>query len=91
MLIIYFQGSRARALYKGGLRTPLAIAEASITEIEKALFESVSWTAQGETVSASGICHTSLNDLHSLILFYLLHLTKIREIFYWSKFCKKKI
>ncbi|MBA0873433.1 hypothetical protein Goshw_002175 [Gossypium schwendimanii] len=46
--IPYVKGSRARALYKAGLRTPLAIAEASIPEIVKALFESSSWVAQGE-------------------------------------------
>ncbi|XVF35495.1 hypothetical protein REPUB_Repub18cG0150400 [Reevesia pubescens] len=44
--IPYVKGSRARALYKAGLRTPLAIAEASIPEIVKALFESSSWAAQ---------------------------------------------
>ncbi|XP_039027780.1 helicase and polymerase-containing protein TEBICHI isoform X1 [Hibiscus syriacus] len=44
--IPYVKGSRARALYKAGLRTPLAIAEASIPEIVKALFESSSWIAQ---------------------------------------------
>ncbi|XP_019052387.1 PREDICTED: helicase and polymerase-containing protein TEBICHI isoform X2 [Nelumbo nucifera] len=45
--IPYVKGSRARALYKAGLRTPLAIAEASLPEIVKALFESSSWAAQG--------------------------------------------
>ncbi|GAB4837362.1 hypothetical protein Ancab_002239 [Ancistrocladus abbreviatus] len=44
--IPYVKGSRARALYKAGLRTPLAIAEASVNEIAKALFESSSWAAQ---------------------------------------------
>ncbi|XP_022754544.1 helicase and polymerase-containing protein TEBICHI isoform X4 [Durio zibethinus] len=44
--IPYVKGSRARALYKAGLRTPLAVAEASIPEIVKALFESSSWVAQ---------------------------------------------
>ncbi|KAG6649379.1 hypothetical protein CIPAW_07G208100 [Carya illinoinensis] len=44
--IPYVKGSRARSLYKAGLRTPLAIAEASIPEIVKALFESSSWAAQ---------------------------------------------
>lgn len=43
-----FQGSRARALYKAGLRSPQAIAEASVSELVKALFEYSSWTAQGE-------------------------------------------
>lgn len=44
--IPYVKGSRARALYKAGLRTPLAIAEAAIPEIVKALFETSFWTAQ---------------------------------------------
>ncbi|OWM86638.1 hypothetical protein CDL15_Pgr015673 [Punica granatum] len=43
---VSFGGSRARALYKAGLRTPLAITEASIAEIVKALFESSSWAAE---------------------------------------------
>ncbi|XP_020246250.1 helicase and polymerase-containing protein TEBICHI isoform X2 [Asparagus officinalis] len=38
--IPHVKGSRARALYKAGLRTPLSIAEASIPEIANALFES---------------------------------------------------
>ncbi|XP_044464498.1 helicase and polymerase-containing protein TEBICHI isoform X2 [Mangifera indica] len=46
-MIPYVKGSRARALYKAGLRTPLAIAEATVPEIVKALFESSSWVAQG--------------------------------------------
>ncbi|CAH9090445.1 unnamed protein product [Cuscuta epithymum] len=45
--IPYVKGSRARALYKSGLRTPQAIAEASLPEIVKALFESSSWSEQG--------------------------------------------
>ncbi|KAL3819028.1 hypothetical protein ACJIZ3_004933 [Penstemon smallii] len=45
--IPYIKGSRARALFKAGLRTTQAIAEASIPEILKALFESSSWTANG--------------------------------------------
>lgn len=44
--IPFVKGSRARSLYKAGLRTPQAIAEASISELVKALFESSSWTAQ---------------------------------------------
>ncbi|XP_024031656.1 helicase and polymerase-containing protein TEBICHI [Morus notabilis] len=44
--IPYVKGSRARALYKAGLRTPLSIAEASIPEIVKALFETSSWAGQ---------------------------------------------
>ncbi|CAK9312933.1 unnamed protein product [Citrullus colocynthis] len=47
--IPYVKGSRARALYKAGLRTPLAIAEASDAELVKALFESASWTAEEST------------------------------------------
>ncbi|KAL2318229.1 hypothetical protein Fmac_032105 [Flemingia macrophylla] len=47
--IPYVKGSRARALYKAGLRTPLAIAEASVPEIVKALFESSSWATEGST------------------------------------------
>ncbi|GKB57621.1 helicase and polymerase-containing protein TEBICHI [Tanacetum coccineum] len=46
--IPYIKGSRARALYKAGLRTPQAIAEASIPEIAKTIFESASWDAQGK-------------------------------------------
>ena len=42
----WMQGSRARALYNSGLRTPVTIAEASIPEIAKALFEN-SWSGQG--------------------------------------------
>ncbi|CAI9093473.1 OLC1v1028975C1 [Oldenlandia corymbosa var. corymbosa] len=45
--IPYVKGSRARALYKAGFRSPQIIAEASISEIAKALFESSSWAAQG--------------------------------------------
>ncbi|XP_058200647.1 helicase and polymerase-containing protein TEBICHI isoform X1 [Rhododendron vialii] len=44
--IPFVKGSRARALYKAGLRTPQAIAEASVSELVKALFEYSSWTAQ---------------------------------------------
>ncbi|XP_062109140.1 helicase and polymerase-containing protein TEBICHI [Humulus lupulus] len=44
--IPYVKGSRARALYKAGMRTPLSIAEASIAEIVKALFETSSWAAE---------------------------------------------
>ncbi|CAK7353378.1 unnamed protein product [Dovyalis caffra] len=52
--IPYVKGSRARALYKAGLRTPQAIAEASIPEIGKALFESSSWTRQVDEMAAEG-------------------------------------
>ncbi|CAL5327760.1 unnamed protein product [Camellia sinensis] len=44
--IPYVKCSRARQLYKAGLRTPQAIGVASISEIVKALFESSSWAAQ---------------------------------------------
>ncbi|KAL9230313.1 hypothetical protein vseg_005682 [Gypsophila vaccaria] len=44
--IPYVKGSRARALYKSGLRTAQAIAESSVNEIAKALFESSSWNTQ---------------------------------------------
>ncbi|XP_022856955.1 helicase and polymerase-containing protein TEBICHI-like isoform X2 [Olea europaea var. sylvestris] len=44
--IPYIKGSRARALYKAGLRTPQAIAEASVPEIVKVLFETSSWATQ---------------------------------------------
>ncbi|KAL6854375.1 hypothetical protein ACP4OV_019278 [Aristida adscensionis] len=46
--IPFVKGSRARALYKSGLRTPVAIAEASIPEIAKALFESSTWSGQDD-------------------------------------------
>ncbi|KAM3282203.1 helicase and polymerase-containing protein TEBICHI isoform X2 [Capsicum chacoense] len=45
--IPYVKGSRARALYKAGFRTPEAIAEASVPDIVKVLFESSSWVDQG--------------------------------------------
>ncbi|MCD9558470.1 hypothetical protein HAX54_015856 [Datura stramonium] len=45
--IPFVKGSRARALYKAGFRTPEAIAEASVPEIVKVLFESSSWADQG--------------------------------------------
>jgi hypothetical protein len=42
------KASRARALYKAGLRTPQAVAEASVAELAKALFESSSWGSRGQ-------------------------------------------
>ncbi|KAG1335104.1 putative DNA-directed DNA polymerase [Cocos nucifera] len=48
-VIPYVKGSRARALYKAGLRTPLAIAEATVSEIAKALFESSAWAGQDDS------------------------------------------
>ncbi|XP_038985040.1 helicase and polymerase-containing protein TEBICHI isoform X5 [Phoenix dactylifera] len=47
--IPYVKGSRARALYKAGLRTPLAIAEATVSVIAKALFESSAWAGQDDS------------------------------------------
>ncbi|GJN13402.1 hypothetical protein PR202_gb00096 [Eleusine coracana subsp. coracana] len=47
--IPFVKGSRARALYKSGLRTPVAIAEASIPEIAKALFDSSTWCGQDDS------------------------------------------
>ncbi|CAI0441279.1 unnamed protein product [Linum tenue] len=47
--IPHVKGSRARALYKAGLRTPLAIAEASIPDILKAMFEASSWSTAQES------------------------------------------
>ncbi|KAK8940202.1 hypothetical protein KSP40_PGU013552 [Platanthera guangdongensis] len=44
--IPHVKGSRARALYKAGLRTALAIAEASVSDIAKALFESSTWSGE---------------------------------------------
>ncbi|CAM0949659.1 unnamed protein product [Alopecurus aequalis] len=45
--IPFVKGSRARALYNSGLRTPVTIAEASIPEIAKAIFEST-WSGQDD-------------------------------------------
>ncbi|XP_073012513.1 helicase and polymerase-containing protein TEBICHI isoform X1 [Typha latifolia] len=47
--IPFVKGSRARALYKAGLRTPSAIAEAPVPEIAKALFESSAWSGQDDS------------------------------------------
>jgi len=44
--IPFVKGARARALYKAGLRTPQAVAEASLSELVKALFEASSWAAE---------------------------------------------
>ncbi|CAN0907001.1 Helicase and polymerase-containing protein TEBICHI [Linum grandiflorum] len=46
--IPHVKGSRARALYKAGLRAPTAIAEASIPDIVKALFETSTWSTVQE-------------------------------------------
>lgn len=61
-MLFNLQGSRARSLYKAGLRTPLAIAEASIPEIVKALFESSSWATEGDLwIKLSQFCYIGLN------------------------------
>ncbi|KAG0498218.1 hypothetical protein HPP92_002909 [Vanilla planifolia] len=44
--IPHVKGSRARALYKAGLRSPLSIAEASVSDIANALFDSSTWAGQ---------------------------------------------
>lgn len=47
--IPFVKGSRARALYNSGLRTPVNIAEASVLQIAKALFESSTWSGQDDS------------------------------------------
>lgn len=47
-------------MYKSGLRTPVAIAEASIPEIAKALFESSAWSGQGTLSSIHGLIFSLL-------------------------------
>ncbi|EPS68789.1 hypothetical protein M569_05979, partial [Genlisea aurea] len=68
--IPYVKGSRARALYMSGLRTPQAIAEASIPEIMKALFESSSWNANGsgQRKMQMGICKKIKNGARKVVL-----------------------
>ncbi|KAM0973689.1 hypothetical protein ACFX2C_016979 [Malus domestica] len=69
--IPYIKGSRARALYKAGLRTPLAIAEASIPEIVKALFESSSWNEQEGSAQRRiqvGVAKKIKNGAHKIVL-----------------------
>ncbi|KAH9300440.1 hypothetical protein KI387_012023, partial [Taxus chinensis] len=44
--IPFVKAARARALYKAGLRNAQAVAEASLSELVKALFEASSWAAQ---------------------------------------------
>ncbi|XP_059592184.1 helicase and polymerase-containing protein TEBICHI isoform X2 [Vitis vinifera] len=69
--IPYVKGSRARALYKAGLRTPLAIAEASIPEIVKALFEFSSWAAEGNSVQRNvqlGVAKKIKNAARKIVL-----------------------
>ncbi|KAM1247252.1 hypothetical protein TB2_043362 [Malus domestica] len=69
--IPYVKGSRARALYKAGLRTSLAIAEASIPEIVKALFESSSWNEQEGSAQRRiqvGVAKKIKNGAHKIVL-----------------------
>ncbi|KAJ9555668.1 hypothetical protein OSB04_010282 [Centaurea solstitialis] len=63
--IPYIKGSRARALYKAGLRTPQAIAEASVYEIAKAIFESSSWDAQAYP---TGVAKKIMNGARKIVL-----------------------
>ncbi|GJZ08398.1 helicase and polymerase-containing protein TEBICHI isoform X1 [Tanacetum coccineum] len=69
--IPYIKGSRARALYKAGLRTPQAIAEASIPEIAKTIFESSSWDAQENTAQRRiqlGVAKKIKNGARKIVL-----------------------
>ncbi|KZV31628.1 helicase and polymerase-containing protein TEBICHI [Dorcoceras hygrometricum] len=66
--IPYVKGSRARALYKAGLRTSQAIAEASIAEIVKALFESSLWTAQAQRKIQFGVAKKIKNGARKMVL-----------------------
>ncbi|KAL3650829.1 hypothetical protein CASFOL_007232 [Castilleja foliolosa] len=67
--IPYIKASRARALYKAGLRTPQAIAEASIPEIVKVLFESSSWNAhEGQRKVQAGVAKKIKNGARKIVL-----------------------
>ncbi|XP_024986361.1 helicase and polymerase-containing protein TEBICHI [Cynara cardunculus var. scolymus] len=69
--IPYIKGSRARALYKAGLRTPQAIAEASVYEIAKAIFESSSWDAQENSAQKRiqlGVAKKIMNGARKVVL-----------------------
>ncbi|XP_021301541.1 helicase and polymerase-containing protein TEBICHI isoform X4 [Sorghum bicolor] len=68
--IPFVKGSRARALYKSGLRTPVAIAEASIPEIAKALFESSAWSGQDSGLQRMqfGIAKKIKNGARKIVL-----------------------
>ncbi|KAF8080568.1 hypothetical protein N665_0934s0009 [Sinapis alba] len=66
--IPYIKGSRARALYKAGLRTCQAIAEASIPEIVKALFESSAWAAEGQRRIHLGLAKKIKNGARKIVL-----------------------
>jgi hypothetical protein len=45
--MLFQQAARARALFKAGLRSIQAIAEATLLELVKALYGSASWAGQG--------------------------------------------
>ncbi|KAI3792695.1 hypothetical protein L2E82_06583 [Cichorium intybus] len=69
--IPFVKGCRARALYKAGLRTTQAIAEASIPEIAKAVFESSSWDAQDNTLQRRiqlGVAKKIKNGARKIVL-----------------------
>ncbi|KFK29884.1 hypothetical protein AALP_AA7G191500 [Arabis alpina] len=66
--IPYIKGSRARALYKAGLRTAQAIAEASVPEIVKALFESSAWAAEGQRKIHLGLAKKIKNGARKIVL-----------------------
>ncbi|KAM6544675.1 hypothetical protein CsatB_025411 [Cannabis sativa] len=66
--IPYVKGSRARALYKAGLRTPLSIAEASVAEIVKALFEKSSWAGQAQRRIQLGVAKKIKNGARKMVL-----------------------
>ncbi|KAI3822055.1 hypothetical protein L1987_09636 [Smallanthus sonchifolius] len=69
--IPYIKGARARALYKAGFRTPQAIAEASVREIAKAIFESSSWDAQENTAQKRiqlGVAKKIMNGARKIVL-----------------------
>jgi hypothetical protein len=61
------QAARARALFKAGLRSVQAIAEATLPEIVKALYGNISWAGPG-TNQSDMLCLTSvLGVLHRVI------------------------
>ncbi|XP_010546537.1 PREDICTED: helicase and polymerase-containing protein TEBICHI [Tarenaya hassleriana] len=66
--IPYVKGARARALYKAGFRTPQAIAEASIPEIAKSLFESSAWAAEGQRRIQLGLAKKIKNGARKIVL-----------------------
>ncbi|KAL8244776.1 hypothetical protein R6Q59_011034 [Mikania micrantha] len=69
--IPYIKGARARALYKAGFRTPQAIAEASVLEIAKAIFETSSWDAQENTAQKRiqlGVAKKIMNGARKIVL-----------------------